>query len=92
MLLVLSLAPILNRIAFSGAALKQQFNELTNGKSQTNRDHKSDLSFLQRHNWYWRIWFKLTKNRQKKHTKVLIFTILDTSQIKKLVIVKIFTV
>ena len=30
--------------------LKQQFNELINGKSQTNRDQKSNLIFLQRHN------------------------------------------
>ena len=35
MLLVWSLVPI----------FKQQFNKLINGKSQTNRDQKSDLSF-----------------------------------------------
>ena len=29
--------------------LKQQFNELINGKTQTNRDQKSKLLFLQRH-------------------------------------------
>ena len=29
--------------------LKQQFNELINGKSQTNRDQKLNLLFLQRH-------------------------------------------
>ena len=45
-----SLAPELN-----GVALKQQFNEwnsieLINGKSRTNRDKKSDLLLLQRHN------------------------------------------
>ena len=40
MLFMLSLVP----------ALKQQFNELIDGKSQTNRDQKSNLSFLQRHN------------------------------------------
>ena len=45
MLLVLGLVPVLNGIAF-----KQQFNELISGKSQTNRDQKSDLLFLQRHN------------------------------------------
>ena len=39
MLFVLSLVP----------ALKQQFNELINGKSQTNRDQKSNLLFLQGH-------------------------------------------
>ena len=38
-LFVLSLVP----------ALKQQFNELINGKSQTNRDQKSNLLFLQRY-------------------------------------------
>ena len=40
MLLVLSLVP----------ALRQQFNELINGKSQTNRGQKANLLFLQRHN------------------------------------------
>ena len=46
-------------------ALKQQFNELINEKCQTNRDQKLNLLFLQRHNWYWGIWFKLTKDRHK---------------------------
>ena len=45
MLLMLSLVLVLNGIAF-----KQQFNELINGKSQANRDQKSNLLFLQRHN------------------------------------------
>ena len=39
MLLVLILAPV----------LKQQFNKLINGKSQTNTDQKSDLLFLQQY-------------------------------------------
>ena len=65
MLLVLNLA-----LALNGIALKQRFNdcnsiELINEKSQINGDQKSNLLFLQRYNWYWRIWFKLTKNRQK---------------------------
>ena len=30
--------------------LKQQFNKLINGKSQTNTDQKPELLFLQRHN------------------------------------------
>ena len=34
MLFVLSLAPVLNGIAISRTSLKQQFNELINGKSQ----------------------------------------------------------
>ena len=46
MLIVLSLALVINRIVF-----KQQFNEhssieLINGKSKTNRDQKSNLLFL----------------------------------------------
>ena len=45
MLLVLGLVHVLN-----GIAVKQQFIELINGKSQTNRDQKSNLLFLQRHN------------------------------------------
>ena len=40
MLLVLSLVPV----------FKQQFNELINKKSQTNRDQKCNLLFLQWHN------------------------------------------
>ena len=60
MLLVLSLVFILNGIAF-----KQQFNELINGKSQTNRDQKSNLLFLQRHNQSQKFRIKLVKNRQK---------------------------
>ena len=47
---MLSLALVLNGIAFSGAALKQQLNELINGKSETNRDQKSILLFLQQYN------------------------------------------
>ena len=39
-LLVLSLVSV----------LKQRFNKLINGKSQTNRDQKSNLLFVQRHN------------------------------------------
>ena len=73
-------------------ALKQQFNELINGKSQTNRDQKSNLLFLQRHDQSQKFQIKLVKNRRKNITKALIFTILDTLQLKKLVIVKIFTV
>ena len=46
-------------------ALKQQFNELINGKSQTNRDQKLNLLFLQRHNQSQKFRIKLVKNRQK---------------------------
>ena len=54
MLFVLSLVP----------ALKQQFNELINGKNQTNRDQKPNLLFLE-----WdqsqKLRIKLVKNWQK---------------------------
>ena len=56
MLLVLSLVSV----------LKQQFNELINGKSQTNRDQKSNLLFLQRHDQSRRFRIKLVKI-DKKH-------------------------
>ena len=46
-------------------ALKQQFNELINGKSQTNRDQKSNLLFLQRRDQSQKFWIKLIKNGQK---------------------------
>ena len=46
-------------------ALKQQFNELINGKSQTNRDKKLNLFFLQRHNQSQKFRIKHVKNRQK---------------------------
>ena len=73
--------------------LKQQFIKLINGRrSQTNRDQKSNLLFLQRHDQSQKFRIKLVKNRRKNITKALIFTILDTLQLKKLVIVKIFTV
>ena len=55
MLLVLSLIP----------ALKQQLNELINGKSQTNRDQKSNLFFLQRQDQFQKYRIKLVKNQQK---------------------------
>ena len=57
MLFVLSLAP----------ALKQQFNKLTNEKSQTNWDQKSNLLFLQRHDQSQKFWIKLVKNQQKHY-------------------------
>ena len=81
-LLVLGLVP----------ACKQQFNELTNGKSQTNRDQKLNLLFLQWHDQSQKFQIKLVKYQQKNITKALIFIILDTLQLKKLMIVKMFTV
>ena len=55
MLLVSYLVPV----------LKQQFNELINGKSQTNKRQKSNLLFLQQHDQSQIFWLKLVKNRQK---------------------------
>ena len=52
MLFVLSLVP----------ALKEQFNELINGKSQANRDQKSKLLFLQQHDQSQKFRIKLVKN------------------------------
>ena len=81
---MLSLIPLLNGIAFSGAALKQQFNELKNRKSKKiemkNRTYyfHNDIINIKE--------FKSTKIA-KNRTKILIFTILDTSQLKKMVIV-----
>ena len=60
--------------------IKQQSIELINGKSQTNRDQKSNLLFLQRHDKSKICRLKLFKNRQKNISKGLIFTTLDTSQ------------
>ena len=82
MLFVLSLAP----------PLKQQYNELINGKSQTNRDQKSNLLFLQRHNQSYKFRVNLLKINKKHYKGTLIFTILDTLQLKQSVIVKILTV
>ena len=81
---MLSLVPLFNGIAFSGAALKQQFNELKNRKSKKiemkNRTYYfyNDIINIKE--------FKSTKIA-KNRTKILIFTILDTSQLKKMVIV-----
>ena len=72
-------------------ARRQQFNELINGKCQTNTDQKSNLLFLQRHNQSQNFESNLLKI-DKSITKALVFTILDTLQLKKLAIVKIFTV
>ena len=55
MLLMLSLVPV----------VKQPFSKLINGRSQTNRDQKSNLLFLQRHDQSQTFWLKLVKNRQK---------------------------
>ena len=77
--------------------LKEQFNECNpiepiNGKSQTNRDQKWNLLFLQRHDQSQTFRIKLVKNRRKNISKGFIFTTLDTSQLKKLIIMKVFTV
>ena len=47
------------------SVLKQRFNKFINGKSQTNRDEKSNLLFVQRHEQSKKFRLKLVKNRQK---------------------------
>ena len=47
------------------SVLKQRFNKLINGKIQTNRDQKSNLLFVQRHEQSKKFRLKLVKNRQK---------------------------
>ena len=64
-------------------ALKQQFNELINGKSQTNRDQKLDLLFLQRHNQSQKFQIKLVKNRQKNITKAFDIYYIGYIKVKK---------
>ena len=45
--------------------LIQWFNKLINGKNQLNRDQKSNLLFLQRHDRSQKFRLKLVKNIQK---------------------------
>ena len=59
MLLVLSLAPVLKQ-----HFIKFSFIELINGRSQINRDQKSNLLFLQRHDQSQKFRIKLVKNQQ----------------------------
>ena len=50
--------------------IKFSFIELINGKSQTNRDQKSNLFFLQRHDQSEKFWIKLVKNRKKYYKSI----------------------
>ena len=61
-----------------------------NGRSQTNRDSKPNLLFLQQHDQSQKFWAKLKID--KNHIKTLIFTALDILQLKKLMIMKVLTV
>ena len=80
MLLVLSLVHV----------LKQQFNELINGTSQTNGGQKSNLLSSQQHNIE-KFNSSLLK-RDKKSYKDIDIYYTENNAIKKLMIVKIFTV
>ena len=80
MLLVLSLVHV----------LKQQFNELINGTSQTNGGQKSNLLSSQQHNIE-KFNSSLLK-RDKKSYKDIDIYYTENNTIKKLMIVKIFTV
>ena len=66
------------------SALKQKFNELINGKSQTNKDQKSNLLFLQRHNQSQKLRFELVKKIDKKHYKGNDLYYIEYIKIKKL--------
>ena len=72
--------------------IRQQFNELIDGKCQTNRDQKSNLLFSQRHYQSQNFESHLLKIDKKNIIKALMFTISDTLQLQKLAIVKILTV
>ena len=50
--------------------IKFSFIELINGKSQTNRDQKSNLFFLQRHDQSQKFWIKLVKNQKKYYKSI----------------------
>ena len=50
--------------------IKFSFIELINGKSQTNKDQKSNLFFLQRHDQSQKFWIKLVKNRKKYYKSI----------------------
>ena len=65
MLFVLSLAPV----------FKQKFNKLINGKSQTNRDKKSDLLFLKWHNYIEEFDLNLIKIDKKSYKDIDVFYI-----------------
>ena len=65
MLFVLSLAPV----------FKQKFNKLINGKSQTNRDKKSDLLFLQWHNYVEEFDLNLIKIDKKSYKDIDVYYI-----------------
>ena len=80
MLLVLSLVPV----------LKQQFNELINGTSQTNGGQKSNLLSSQQHNIE-EFNSSLLKIDKKSYKDIDIYYT-ENNAIKKLMIVKIFTV
>ena len=80
MLLVLSLVPI----------IKQQFNELINGTSQTNGGQKSNLLSSQQHNIE-EFNSSLLKIDKKSYKDIDIYYT-ENNAIKKLMIVKIFTV
>ena len=65
-------------------SLLSAFNELINGKSQTNKDKKSNLLFLQRHNQSQKLRFELVKKIDKKHYKGNDLYYIEYIKIKKL--------
>ena len=55
--------------------LKQRFNQLINGRSQTNRDQKLNLLFLQRHDQSQKFNLKFVKIDRKQYKGVSIYCI-----------------
>ena len=78
MLLVLSLAPVLKQ-----HFIKFSFIELINGRSQINRDQKSNLLFLQRHDQSQKFDSSLLKI-DKKHYKEIYIYYIEYITIKKI--------
>ena len=54
-------------LVLNGIALKQQFNELINRKSQTNRDQKSNLLFLQQDDQFQKFRIKKSTKKIQRH-------------------------
>ena len=71
-------------------ALRQQFSKLINGTSQRNKHKKSKILIFWQHVNIKKFHSNLLKTDKKSHENIDI-TILVTSQLKSLLIMKIFT-
>ena len=50
-------------------------NPVINGNNKTNKYEKSNFIFLQWYYWYWNVWFKHAKIRQKTYKNLDIYNI-----------------